>query len=263
MAAYSAAKHPWSAWSRSVAGELADRGVAIAPSPRIPPAPRSCGRRPGALPPGAVEVHPAPADRTAARSVGVADAVAWLCFHRLPPPRWTGSVVAVDGGMTWSDVRFRADRSLRIPRPSRRKSGSPSSVALRCGCGGSPGQVKLVARLAAGDDVVVAAGSPTAALVDRLLDAGALHPDPTTLPSRCSPSDVTVVVGPVTVPARSTGCSRRSGPFRDAGAGLVVVDDGSVDGPALRAGVAAPRCHLHPPGPLRRSGIAATTASPR
>ncbi|HNK39277.1 MAG TPA: hypothetical protein PLN09_15180, partial [Microthrixaceae bacterium] len=78
-------------------------------------------------------------------------------------------------------MRFRADRSLRIlDRTGERVpvlGGSPLRLWRLTGAGG-----ELVARLAAGDDVVVAAGSPTAALVDRLLDAGALHPDPTSLP---------------------------------------------------------------------------------
>ena len=128
-------------------------------------------------------------------------------------------------------MRFRADRSLRIlDRTGERVpvlGGSPLRLWRLTGAGG-----ELVARLAAGDDVVVAAGSPTAALVDRLLDAGALHPDPTSLPSRCSPSDVTVVVPVRDRPDALDGLLSSLGPFRDAGAGLVVVDDGSVDGPA-------------------------------
>ena len=78
--------------------------------------------------------------------------------------------------------------------------------------------------------------SPTGDMVTpdgyRLLDAGALHPDPTSLPSRCSPSDVTVVVPVRDRPDALDGLLSSLGPFRDAGAGLVVVDDGSVDGPA-------------------------------
>lgn len=99
MAAYSAAKHAVVGLVRSVAGELADSGVtinAVAPgSTRTPILDASAG----AYRLGDVE------EFTSHQPIGrlldpseVADAVAWLCSSGAAAV--TGSIVAVDGGMT-------------------------------------------------------------------------------------------------------------------------------------------------------------------
>ncbi len=161
-------------------------------------------------------------------------------------------------------MRFRADRSLRV-LSSRDDlvpvlGGSPLRLWRLTPAGGA-----LIARLAAGADVAVGDGSPTGALVDRLLDVGALHPEPSSLPTRFGPRDVTVVIP---VRDRAAALARLLGSlasFRDAGAGVVVVDDGSADGPAHR-GVAEEHGAGHlrrdrPGGPAaaRDAGIAVVT----
>lgn len=146
-------------------------------------------------------------------------------------------------------MRFRPDRSLRVLDPPAGRSalvaadedaaettdtvpvigGSPLRLwrLTRAGAG-------LLRRLADGDDVVVAVGAPTAALVDRLVDAGALHPDPTSLPSLHGPADVTVVIPVRDRPDELDRLLLSLRSLRDAGAALVVVDDASADGPAHR-----------------------------
>ena len=99
MAAYSAAKHAVVGLVRSVAGELADRGVtinAIAPGSTRTPILRASAE---AYRLGAVEefIPHQPIGRLLDPSE-IADAVAWLCSPVAAAV--TGSVVAVDGGMT-------------------------------------------------------------------------------------------------------------------------------------------------------------------
>ena len=99
MAAYSAAKHAVVGLVRSVAGELADRGVtinAVAPGSTRTPILRASAE---AYRLGAVEefIPHQPIGRLLDPSE-IADAVAWLCSPVAAAV--TGSVVAVDGGMT-------------------------------------------------------------------------------------------------------------------------------------------------------------------
>lgn len=163
-------------------------------------------------------------------------------------------------------MRFRTDRSLRLLR-----SGDEAIPVL----GGSPLRLwrltdagaALVRCLVAGDDVALDGGSTAAVLVDRLIDAGALHPDPSGLPSRFGPADVTVVIPVRDRPDALTRLLGSLAPFRDAGAALIVVDDGSVEGAAHR-GIAEEhgatyrrRERSGGPAAARDDGIAACTSA--
>lgn len=177
-------------------------------------------------------------------------------------------------------MRFRPDRSLRVLDPPAGRTtpaaGNTEVASTKDAVpvlGGSPLRLwrltragaGMLRRLADGDDVVVAAGSPTAALVDRLVDAGVLHPDPTSMPSLYGPTDVTVVVPVRDRPAELDRLLRSLGTFRDAGAHVVVVDDASADGPAHRQVVDdhgaryLRRGRPGGPGAARDDGIAAAT----
>ena len=71
-------------------------------------------------------------------------------------------------------MRFRPDSTLRRIGPTIRLGGSPLRLWRFSEAGAS-----LVDRLASGTDVESVPGSATRALIERLVDAGVLHPDPT------------------------------------------------------------------------------------
>jgi mycofactocin system glycosyltransferase len=131
--------------------------------------------------------------------------------------------------------------------------------------GGSPlRQLRLSARarpLLPGDRLVVQ-DVPTAALAARLLDAGVAHPD---LPDAAAP-DVTVVVPVRDRPgelARLLTAVRADAATCDVP--VVVVDDGSVDAPAVARVAAEHRAHLirsdvsQGPAAARNTGLRAAT----
>jgi len=111
--------------------------------------------------------------------------------------------------------------------------------------GGSPlklfrltdGGVRVVDRIERGDDVA------DSALVDRLVDAGAIHPQPTAAPSAFTAADVTIVVPSLGQPTSLP---------RDA----LVVDDGSV--PAI-AGAHVRLDDNSGPAAARNAGLAQVT----
>lgn len=138
-------------------------------------------------------------------------------------------------------MRFRPDPTLRSLAPTIRLGGSPLRLWRLSETGAA-----LVDRLGSGADVEVASGSAVESLVDRLVDAGVLHPDPAASSaaqegSSCtalaaSPhlgaADVTVVI-PVKDRLNSLGRLLTSlGSTIAAGATVIVVDDGSADAAA-------------------------------
>jgi mycofactocin system glycosyltransferase len=99
---------------------------------------------------------------------------------------------------------------------------------------------ELVERLAAGGSV------PESKLTDRLLDAGAIHPD-TTSASAFGPGDVTIVVPTFGPPGFDPGTAAGTT------AGVIVVDDGSeppVTAATIRLG------HNQGPAAARNAGLA-------
>jgi mycofactocin system glycosyltransferase len=115
-----------------------------------------------------------------------------------------------------ADVRYRLDASVRR-RGDIVIGGSPLRLFRL-----TPRGARLLDHLSAGEDL---GASP---LVDRLLDAGAIHPDPVPGPAAPRPDDVTVVV-PV-----------RGAPPVPPPPGSIVVDDASdppVDGATVRLDV--------------------------
>ncbi len=99
---------------------------------------RSCGRRPGGAPPGGVEefIPHQPIGRLLDPSE-IADAVARGSARRVPPAV-TGSVVAVDGGMTRSTCG--SGRTARCGSSTRPARGSPSRWLSAAAVASHPGR---------------------------------------------------------------------------------------------------------------------------
>lgn len=156
-------------------------------------------------------------------------------------------------------MRWRLDRSVRRPRPGLLVGGSPLRLFRL-----TPAGEAVVDRLTSGPSTPVGA---EVRLVDRLVDAGALHPEPEPGGTEDAPGpDAVTVVVPVR--DRAGGLDRLLASLavvgaQDRPAGVVVVDDGSAD-PVAIAEVAARwgallvhRARSGGPGPARDEGIRA------
>ncbi|UDY37758.1 mycofactocin biosynthesis glycosyltransferase MftF [Dermatobacter hominis] len=160
-------------------------------------------------------------------------------------------------------MRFRPDGSLRRTGGGRVVFGGSPLRMWRL----TPAGAALVDRAVLGEDLDVTAPA-VGALVDRLVDAGALHPEPRPgAPGAPDPAEVTVVVP---VRDRVAGLARLLDslePDRRDGVQVVVVDDGSADA-AGHALVAAShgatlvrRGRSGGPAAAREAGIAVATTA--
>jgi mycofactocin system glycosyltransferase len=154
-------------------------------------------------------------------------------------------------------VRFRVDGSVRRSDRGRSVLGGSPLRRWRLTDAGAA----VVDRAVRGDDVDL--GSPsTAALIDRLVDAGALHPcPPRSDPSAPVPAEVTVVVPVRDRVAELDRLLASLAPTAVRGARVIVVDDGSLDATAHARVAAAHGAEVlrrgRPGGPAaaRRDGI--------
>ncbi len=147
-------------------------------------------------------------------------------------------------------MRYSLDRSVRRYENGRVLVGGSPLRMLRLSSNGAD----LVDRLAAGEAVPVDGSSASGRLVDRLLDAGIVHPVPVPGAGPFSPADVTVVL-----PVRDRSVVEVLASIGPVGR-VVVVDDGS-DTPTSNVddAVVVRRPRPGGPGAARNTGLALVT----